>query len=271
MGYRLLLVGCGKMGGALLSGWLARGIADAVDVVEPSWQQLPGSLTDDARVRLRHPDDAWNADQPPDAVVLAVKPQVMAAVAPTYGPLAAGGALVLSIAAGKTIDWFRRHLGGEARIVRAMPNTPAAIAKGITVLAAGPEVDDRGRQLAEQLMRAVGPVEWVADEAAMDAVTALSGGGPAYVFLLIETLAAAGTAAGLDPDLAMRLARQTVIGSGALAEAAAEDAATLRRNVTSPGGTTAEALRILMAEEGLQPLFDRAIAAAAARSRALAE
>ncbi|MCB9946579.1 MAG: pyrroline-5-carboxylate reductase [Rhodospirillaceae bacterium] len=270
MDYRLLLIGCGKMGGALLSGWLARGIAGRIDVVEPAWDRLPEGLAGDGRVHLCPAGAAWEAGPPPHAVVLAVKPQAMDAVVPDYAPLARRGTLFLSIAAGKTIAYFRRLLGPDARIVRAMPNTPAAVAKGISVLAAGPEVDPGSRRLCDALMQAVGQVEWVDDEAAMDAVTALSGGGPAYVFLLIETLAAAGRAAGLDAGLAMRLARQTVVGAAALADASDDDAATLRRNVTSPGGTTAEALRVLMADDGVQPLFDRAIAAATARSRELA-
>ncbi len=271
MGYRLLLVGCGKMGGALLSGWLARGVADRIDVVEPSWDRLPEPLVGYAGLRLLSDATASDSEEPPDAVVIAVKPQMMDGVVPAYARLAADGSMIVSVAAGKTIGYFRQRLGEGARVVRAMPNTPAAVGKGITVLAAGPGVDDRQRALADRLMQAVGAVEWVEDEALMDAVTAVSGSGPAYVFLLIETLAAAGRSAGLEPGLAMRLARQTVIGAGALAEGAAEDAETLRRNVTSPGGTTAEALSVLMDDAGLQPLFDRAIAAAAARSRALAE
>ena len=272
MGYRLLLVGCGRMGGALLSGWLDQGVADRVDIVEPAWDHLPESLSDDASVRLLAADTAPEQQPRPDAVVIAVKPQMMDAVVPAYAPLARDSALILSIAAGKTIGYFRRKLGADARVVRAMPNTPAAVGKGVAVLAAGPGVDGRQRVLADSLMQAVGAVEWVEDEALMDAVTAVSGSGPAYVFLLIETLASAGRSAGLEADLAMRLARQTVIGAAALAEHASEDAATLRRNVTSPGGTTAEALHVLMdGAGGLQPLIDRAVAAAAARSRALAE
>ena len=259
------------MGGALLSGWLAQGIADETDVIEPSWDRLPEDLSGHPGVRLIESEDLESSEHRPDAAVMAVKPQAMDAALPPYVPLAAAGTMILSIAAGKTIDYFRQRLGQHARIVRAMPNTPAAVGKGITVLVAGPGVDDGQRGLADRLMRAVGPVEWVDDEAQMDAVTAVSGSGPAYVFLLIEALAAAGRSAGLDAGLAMRLARQTVIGAGALAEQATEDAATLRRNVTSPGGTTAEALRVLMDDAGLQPLFDRAVAAAAARSRELAD
>ena len=271
MGYRLLLVGCGRMGGAMLAGWLNRGVADRIDIVEPAWARLPEHLAGHASVRLLADGIAPNGEPCPDAVVIAVKPQTMDAVVPAYAPLARDGSLILSIAAGKTIGYFRRQLGADARVVRAMPNTPAAVGKGVAVLAAGPGVDGGQRALADRLMQAVGAVEWVEDEALMDAVTAVSGSGPAYVFLLIETLAAAGRSAGLEAGLAMRLARQTVIGAGALAEHASEDAATLRRNVTSPGGTTAEALHVLMDGAGLQSLFDRAVAAAAARSRALAE
>lgn len=270
MGAHLILVGCGKMGGALLAGWLAGGAADRVDVVEPGDAPLP----DDARVH-RHADaDSLAAALPPgaapDAVVLAVKPQMMDAVAPAYAAAVAAGACVLSIAAGKTLGYFEGLYGRTAAVVRAMPNTPAAIGKGASVLVANAAASDAQVALAMRLMEAAGTVDRVEDEALIDVVTALSGGGPAYAFLLIEAMAAAGEKAGLPADMAMRLARRTVIGAGALAEASAEDAATLRRNVTSPGGTTQAALEVLMAEDGIQPLFDRAIAAATARSRELA-
>lgn len=262
----VLLVGCGKMGAALLEGWLKAGIADRVHVVEPN----RGGVPDHPGVQVVVDAGGLPSDLAPDAVVLAVKPQVMDGVAPAYARFAGGRAVFLSIAAGKTIGYFADRLGTGAAIVRAMPNTPAAIGKGITALAAGPRVTADQRALCERLMQAAGAVEWVTDEGLLDAVTALSGGGPAYVFLLIETLARAGAAAGLPADLAMRLARQTVIGAGALAEASPEPAETLCRNVTSPNGTTQAALEVLMAPEGVQPLFDRAIAAATRRSRELA-
>jgi pyrroline-5-carboxylate reductase len=180
------------------------------------------------------------------------------------------GALVISIAAGKTIAWLAERLGPAARVVRTMPNTPAAIGRGITVCCAGPGVDDRGRALTDRLMQAVGEVAWIDDEALMHAVTAVSGSGPAYVFLLIEALTGAAAAAGLPADLAARLARATVAGSGELARLSADSPARLRADVTSPGGTTQAALAVLMADGGLARLMEDAVAAAAARSRELA-
>lgn len=262
---RLLLVGCGKMGGAMLAGWHAAGIAQDYLVIEPNRETVPD---------LAGITPLADIDGVPDgeigAIVLAVKPQAMEAVVPAYRPWAAPDTLFLSVAAGKSVAYFQDRLGSGARIVRAMPNTPAAIGRGVSVLTAGPGVGGAQRALADRLMAAVGSVEWVEDEGLLDAVTALSGGGPAYVFLLIETLAAAGVRAGLPDEMAMRLARQTVIGSAALADRSEETAETLRRNVTSPAGTTEAALKVLMAQDGVQPLFDRAIAAATARSRELA-
>lgn len=261
---RLLLIGCGKMGGALLDGWRAGDAARAYDVVEPG----PAPVPDDARVRRYHALDA--VASPPDVVVLAVKPQSMDQVLPQAVRLAGRRPLVLSIAAGTPLARFEAVFGADTPIVRAMPNTPAAIGRGASVLVANASADAAARDRATGLMAVAGTVDWVEDEGLIDAVTAVSGGGPAYVFLLIETLAKAGEAAGLPADLAGRIARQTVIGAGALADASAEEAAQLRRNVTSPNGTTERALAVLMAEDGLQPLFDRAIAAATARSRELA-
>jgi pyrroline-5-carboxylate reductase len=242
-----------------------------VDVIEPGDAPVP----DDPRIH-RHADiqaltDALPPGSAPDAVILAVKPQMMDAVAPAYADLAQAGTMVVSIAAGKPLGYFQTLYGTEAAIVRAMPNTPAAIGKGASVLVANAATRPEQKDLATRLMQAAGSVDWVEDEALIDVVTALSGGGPAYTFLLIEAMAAAGEKAGLPAEMAMRLARRTVIGAGALAEAQPEvDAATLRRNVTSPGGTTQAALSVLMAEDGVQPLFDLAIAAATARSRELA-
>jgi len=203
-------------------------------------------------------------------VLLAVKPQQMDAVMAALAPLVGGRTLFLSIAAGKTIGYFQGHLGAAAAIVRAMPNTPAAVGRGMTVLAANAEVTPRQKEIGGALLAAVGGIDWVEDEALLDAVTAVSGGGPAYVFLLIETLARAGVEAGLPEELAMRIARGTVAGAGELVARSDAPAATLRANVTSPGGTTLEALKVLMAEDGLQPLMTRAIAAATRRSRELA-
>ena len=260
---RVLLVGCGKMGRALLDGWLGADMVAHVDVVEPGTAPVP----DDPRVK--HYRSAEEADTKPDVVVLAVKPQAMDAVIDQYRHFARPDCVFLSIAAGKTLSYLQRHLGEHTHIVRAMPNTPAAVGKGISVLVADADADGGQKETCRHLLEVVGLTEWVEDEGLIDIVTALSGGGPAYVFLLIEALAEAGTKAGLPADLAMHLARQTVIGSGALAEQSDEPAAQLRRNVTSPQGTTEAALKILMAENGIQPIFDRAIEAAAARSREL--
>jgi len=202
--------------------------------------------------------------------VLAVKPQSMEAVLPDLKRFADLGSVFLSIAAGKTIKYFKAHLGASARIVRAMPNTPASVRQGITVACAGAGVTEPQKKRCQELLEAVGEALWVEDEALMDPVTALSGSGPAYVFLLVEAMAAAGAKLGLAPEMAMQLARATVAGSGELLRQSAEPAAQLRVNVTSPGGTTAEALRVLMAEDGLQPVFDKALAAAARRSKELA-
>ncbi len=266
MGDRVLLVGCGKMGGAMLAGWLRAGTVDRVDVVEPSADQVP---EDPAVFRCDRAEDL-PPDTRPDIVVFAVKPQVTDAVVPPYGRFVGPETVFLSVAAGRTIDYFREKLGGDAAIIRVMPNTPAAIGRGASVLVATENVGAQHRTLAGRLLAASGLVEWVEDEALIDAVTALSGSGPAYIFLLIETMAKAGESVGLPADLAMRLARQTVIGSAALAEQSDLPPATLRQNVTSPGGTTQAALEVLMTPDGMQALFDRALAAAARRSRELA-
>lgn len=266
----LLLVGCGKMGGALLRGWLAGGLSPAdTIVIEPQAAAHPAIAA--LGVTVLADPAALPPAFVPRLVVLAVKPQQMAAVLPAYRRLARPGTLFLSIAAGKTIGYFERELGSAAAVVRAMPNTPAAVGRGISVACANPVVTAEQRAAATALLAAVGEVAWVEDEALLDAVTAVSGGGPAYVFLLIECLAKAGAAAGLPEDLAMRLARVTVAGAGELARQSDEPAAVLRQNVTSPGGTTLEALKILMAPDGLEPLFVKAIAAATRRSRELAD
>lgn len=266
-GDTLALVGCGKMGSALLRGWIAGGAASRFFVVEPagapaelagavgvSWHQFPEELPDEPA---------------PGAVVFAVKPQVIDAVLSGYRRWAGPNTLFVSIVAGKTIAGITRHLG-PAALVRTMPNTPAAIGRGITVACANARVTQTQRALCDKLLAAAGESAWVEDEALLDAVTAVSGSGPAYVFLLIEALAQAAEAAGLPPDLALRLARATVAGSGELARLSDESPAQLRENVTSPGGTTRAALDVLMAGDGLVPLIGRAVAAAAARSRELA-
>lgn len=254
----ILLVGCGKMGGAMRAGWLEAG--RSVAVVEPGAYAPEGAVAS---------PEALPAGLRPAAVVLAVKPQEAAKVLPAYARFAAS-AVFLSIMAGRTIAGMRALLGETAAVVRAMPNTPAAVRQGITVACPGPGVTEAQRALCTDLLAAIGAVAWVGDEALMDPVTAVSGSGPAYVFLLAEAMEAAGIAEGLPAELARRLARATVAGSGALLAASAEDAAQLRRNVTSPGGTTAAALAVLMAEDGIPALLRRAVAEAARRSRELA-
>lgn len=261
---KILLVGCGKMGSAMLAGWLERGLAPAdVVVVEPHPAVVPPEVT------LVAGADGVPAGFAPDVVILAVKPQVMADVLPPYARYAKG-AVFLSIAAGKNLAFFRAHLGQDAAIVRAMPNTPAAVRRGITGCVADASVSEAQRARCQSLLEAVGAVVWVADEALMDAVTAVSGSGPAYVFLLAEVMEAAGIKAGLPPDVARNLARATVSGAGELLRQSPDDAAQLRINVTSPGGTTAAALSVLMGERGMGPLMDDAVAAAVRRGKELA-
>ncbi len=264
----VLLVGCGKMGGALLTGWLERGLsAEAAIVVEPfeAAHEAHAAKGVACHGELGEVDPALA----PAVVVFAVKPQQMAETLPAYRRFAGPGTVFLSIAAGRTLGFLERHLGDEAAIVRAMPNTPAAIGRGISVLCANARVGPAQRETCGELMAAAGEVAWVEDEALMDPVTAVSGSGPAYVFLLAETLAEAGVAAGLPADLAMRLARETVSGAGELLRRSEEPAATLRRNVTSPGGTTEAALEVLMAEDGLAALMTPAVATAKRRSEDL--
>jgi pyrroline-5-carboxylate reductase len=265
----LLLVGCGKMGGALFAGWLERGLdAASVTVVEPVAAAAESAAARGARVIGEAAGLA--PDFAPAVVLFAIKPQQMMAALPAYRALARPGTVFLSIAAGTTIGVFAGHLGPEAAIVRAMPNTPAAVGRGMSVLCANEAASEAQRALCGDLMAAVGTVAWVEDEGLLDPVTAVSGSGPAYVFLLVEALAEAGAAAGLPEELAMRLARETVAGAGELVHRSSEPAATLRRNVTSPGGTTQAALEVLMAPDGLQPVMTKAVAAATRRSRELA-
>jgi pyrroline-5-carboxylate reductase len=263
----ILLVGCGQMGSAMLRGWLARGAAGRFVVVEPAG--APAALAEAANVSFYRAADDSPAELAPDAVVFAVKPQVIDQVVPAYRRWVRPQTLFLSIAAGTTIAGLARHLG-DAAIVRCMPNTPAAIGRAITVACPNPRVGAAQRQLCDALLAAIGDSTWVEDEALMDAVTAVSGSGPAYVFLLNEALAEAGARVGLPADLALHLARATVAGAGELARLSPETPARLRENVTSPGGTTRAALDVLMAENGLPELLERAVAAATARSRELA-
>jgi len=264
---RVLLIGFGNMGQALVRGWLACGRdAATIRVVDtaPPARAAAAALGIAASERVG-PQGAGGA---PDVVVVAVKPNQLASALAELAPVARGS-VVLSIAAGKTLAQLEAGLSAGAAVVRAMPNTPAAIGQGITALVANPAVTPAQRALCEELLAAVGATAWLDDEADMDAVTALSGSGPAYVFLLIECLERAGVEAGLEPELARRLALATVAGAGAYAAASSEPAAELRRRVTSPGGTTQAALEVLGSERGLADLISRAVRAAAKRSREL--
>ena len=259
----LLLIGCGKMGGAMLAGWRERGLGETL-VVDP---YAAGPIA--GATLLRDPAEI-HAGFAPGAIVLATKPQEAAASLPHYARFAGTGVFV-SIMAGKTIAFMQGALGAEAAVVRAMPNTPAAIRQGFCVACASSGVTPAQRALADTLLAATGETAWVEDEALIDPVTAVSGGGPAYVFLLAEVMEAAAIEQGIPPDLARRMARATVAGSGALLGASAEDAAVLRRNVTSPKGTTERALAVLMDSAAWPALMSRAIAAATERSRELAQ
>jgi pyrroline-5-carboxylate reductase len=262
----LVLVGAGKMGGALLEGWLQRGLDPKnVAVIEPALTPHIAELTQrglQLNPRLQALKDAT-------AVVVAVKPQVAPQAIPPLAPLVSPSTVVVSIMAGRTLRFLSDALAKPCAIVRAMPNTPAAIGRGITV-AVPLHANEAQRALADRLLSATGAVEWTTDEALMDAVTAVSGSGPAYVFLLAEALTEAGVAAGLPHELAAKLARETVAGSGELLHRSPLDAAVLRENVTSPAGTTAAALAVLMGQDGLASLMEKAVAAATKRSRELA-
>ncbi len=266
----LVLVGAGKMGSAMLDGWIARGLnPKKLVAIEPQPTKAVKALTRRGLKLNPKPGPKANAEAAA-AIVIAIKPQTAPEAVPSLGLHVGKSTLVLSIMAGRTIGFLEKSLPGGTAIVRAMPNTPAAIGRGISVAVANARVSARQRKLASNLLAAIGKVEWANDEGLMDAVTALSGSGPAYVFLLAEAMTKAGIAAGLPPDLAARLARETVAGSGELLHRSALDAATLRQNVTSPGGTTAAALEVLMGPGGFDELLTRAIAAATRRGRELA-
>jgi pyrroline-5-carboxylate reductase len=258
------------MGGALLAGWLDQGIAATdVTIVEPN-KDAAEDFVQRLGVNAVTSHEALPENFAPDVVVVAVKPQIMSDVLPPYAKLAAAGPVFLSIAAGKTIQSFEVILGSSAAIVRAMPNTPASVGRGITVGCPNANVSDAQAALCKKLLSAVGEVEWVHDEGLLDAVTAVSGSGPAYIFLLAEAMGHAGRMAGLDAELSDKLARATVAGAGELLHVSPLPASTLRENVTSPGGTTAAALEVLMGPDGLKQLMTEAILAATRRSRELA-
>jgi pyrroline-5-carboxylate reductase len=262
----LVLAGAGKMGGAMLAGWLAQGLdVRRIVVIEPHpSDEIRALVAKGVRLNPSLGDTGSVA-----TLVVALKPQSFREAGPDLKPFAGPATLVVSIMAGTTIASIADVCGGS--VVRAMPNTPAAIGRGITVAVASNNVSAPQRAVADALLRATGSVEWVEDESLMDAVTAVSGSGPAYIFLLAEELARAGVEAGLPPDLATKLARETVAGSGELLHRSDLASATLRQNVTSPGGTTAAALEVLMAKDGMQSLLTRAVAAATRRSKELAK
>lgn len=252
------------MGAALLAGWREQGLQEAI-VIDPSPQAA--ALASPGIKILSTPHEIPPGFTP-DAVILAVKPQMAGQALPAYARFA-GRAVFVSIMAGKTLHAIGHMLGVKAAIVRAMPNTPAAVRQGITVAVAGCHVAAAQHRLADTLLAATGQISWVADEDLLDPVTAISGGGPAYVFLLAELLEKAGLEQGIPPELARSLARQTIIGSGALLAASTEDAAELRIAVTSPGGTTERALAVLRADDGWPKSIAKAIDAATKRSQEL--
>lgn len=262
----IVLVGAGNMGGAMLSGWLDKGVSgEQITVIDPS--------PSDAMKAKISAAGAQHVTAAPeglkvDILFLAVKPQMMDTVLPPLKAIVGDDTVVVSVAAGKTLSYMKSHLG-DAAMVRAMPNTPAMIGRGVTGAFANEKVADAQREAVDGLLKVSGPVEWVATEADIDSVTAVSGSGPAYVFYLVECMAEAGRKLGLPADTAMRLARETVAGAGELLHQSTDEAAQLRKNVTSPGGTTAAALSVLMADGGMQPLFDEAIAAARKRAEEL--
>jgi len=264
---RVLLVGAGKMGGAMLEGWIGLGLDPArTAVIDPGPPPEIAALIEKHGVVLNPLNGG-----PPSVMLLAVKPQVAPDVLARVAPLAGPQTLIVSVMAGRTIGFLESFFAPGIAVVRSIPNTPAAIGRGVTVAVPNAAVTPEQRVIAEALLRASGIVEWVEDEDLIDVATAVSGSGPAYVFLLAEALAQAGAAAGLPADLADRIARATVAGAGELMIRSGIDPAQLRRNVTSPNGTTAAALAVLMDEaKGFGPLLTEAVAAAARRSRELA-
>ena len=260
----LVLIGAGKMGGAMLEGWLRIGMTPAgISLIDPHPSDEIVALAADKGMAL-NPDAG--AVAPADVLILATKPQMLDTAAPAVQAFIHPNTLLISILAGKTLGDLAARLPNATAMVRAMPNLPASVGRGITAAAPGPGVDGAQRAMTDALLGAIGKVEWLDDENLIDAVTAVSGSGPAYVFHLAECLAAAGAAAGLPPETAERLARATVEGAGELLFQSPLSPATLRQNVTSPGGTTAAALSVLMADDGMPPLMRRAVAAAKRRA-----
>ena len=263
----LVLIGAGKMGGAMLEGWLRIGMdPTGISLIDPKPSGEMTQLAGEKGLRLNP-----SAKEIPaaDVVVLAIKPQMLATAAPELQAFIHPRTLLISILAGKTLGDLAASLPNAAAIIRAMPNLPASVQRGITAAAAGTGVSDAQHAIADALLASIGKVEWLDDEAFIDAVTAVSGSGPAYVFYLVESLASAGAAAGLPANVAERLARATIEGAGELLFKSPLPPGTLRQNVTSPGGTTAAALEVLMAGDGLKPLMDKAVAAAKRRASEL--
>ncbi|MBE7638072.1 pyrroline-5-carboxylate reductase [Sneathiella sp. P13V-1] len=268
MSMSVLLVGCGNMGGAMLGGWIEQNIKpNNIVVVDPS----PDNLEKAQKLGCRSFSSPLLIEEGyvPDVIIFAVKPQVIGDVMESYKEFAREGALIISIAAGTKIQKFQEQLGQDAAIIRTMPNTPAAIRQGMMVSCGNEHVTEEHKKLCDILMEAIGETAWVEDEDDIDRVTGLSGSGPAYVFYMIESMIKAGVAAGLSEELSTLLAKTTVAGAGQLAIHSTEDVSKLRENVTSPGGTTAAGLQVLMAEDGLAPLMEKTVAAAIVRSKEL--
>lgn len=263
----LLLVGCGNMGSAMARGWLNAGLdANAFWSIDPVFADKPIEGLPNAQIVANV--EALPQDISPKAIVMAIKPQMMAASLPKLKSLVQSETFIISIAAGTTIATYEENFG-DVGIIRSMPNTPAAIGKGISGMVANAKASADDKAVAEKLLSAIGEAVWVESESLIDSVTAVSGSGPAYVFYLVEALAAAGVKNGLSQDVAMKLARQTIIGAGALLEESGDSASDLRKKVTSPHGTTAAALDVLMADDGLAPVIERAVTAAKRRSEEL--
>ncbi|WP_421782739.1 pyrroline-5-carboxylate reductase [Kiloniella litopenaei] len=266
----LLLVGCGKMGGAMLQGWLDRGLEGTqVTIVDPSAKAPYMQPFVDKGVQAVEALEDLDGAFKPDYILFAVKPQMIDATITSYQSYAKQGAVFLSVIAGKKISFFEDNLGSDAAVVRTMPNTPAAVSRGMTVLYANKNVSQAQADICEGLMAAVGETAWLDAENQIDAVTGVSGSGPAYIFYLAECLAQAGVDAGLPKELAQKLADTTVSGAGELLRLSDDNPSQLRVNVTSPNGTTQAALEVLMADDGLQPVMSKAVAAAAKRSKEL--
>lgn len=267
--FSIALVGAGNMGGALLGGWLNDGLVEkSVTVIDPSPADHMKDMISNAGVQH---ESAAPADLVPDVLILAVKPQIIDKVISAVSHMVGADTVVVSVAAGKTIAQLENGIGKKCAVVRAMPNTPALVRRGITVACPNEQVTDVQKTRVDRLLLATGSVEWVIDERLIDAVTGVSGSGPAYVFYLAECMAMAGVRAGLPEELARKLASETVTGAGELLARSDKAPETLRENVTSPKGTTAAALEILMGDEGMRQIVEEAVLAATKRSRDLSD